>query len=346
VSVLPCISSPFQIGYRNKIQLPVMASDSGLKLGLYAHHTNDLVEIERCYIHNSLGEKVFQQIQAILKASTITGYNYQTGEGELRHVLIKTALYTQEALVTLVTNGSGSSELRAVARQMIRAMPEVKGVVQNINLSRDNIVLGAEFCCLEGKDAITERLCGLSFKVSSASFFQVNPAQAEALYEKALEYAELTGKEIVLDAYCGVGTLSLIFARRAGQLIGVECIPEAIADAKENSVQNGIANAQFFCAQAEDFIESLTHIDLAVLNPPRKGCVPFFLEKLIVLKPQKILYISCDPATLARDLSFLCTQGYRIEKVQPFDMFPQTAHVETLVLLRFCAFSESENPQN
>ena len=206
-------------------------------------------------------------------------------------------------------------------------MPEIKGIVQNINGSEGNVILGKTFKTLVGQGWIEEVLCGLTFKVSPASFFQVNPEQAEALYHKVVEWAELTGKETVLDAYCGVGTLALVLARHAKEVIGIELVADAIADAKENAKRNEIGNARFICGLAEKEIGGVEAFDVAIINPPRKGCEPQFLEKLIA---RKILYISCDPATLARDAAILNQQGFNLERVQPFDMFPQTMHVECL----------------
>ncbi len=321
VQVLPCMPSPSPTAYRNKIQLPVGA---GLQLGLYARNTHDLIPIDKCYIHCELGEKVFQHVQRTIRAFPV--------EGELKHVLIKTAVNTQQVLVVLVT--VSNEPLVILAEKLMAGMPEIKGVVQNINPADSNVILSTHFRKLAGQDWIEERLHGLLFKVSPASFFQVNPAQAEKLYQQVVEFAELTGEEIVLDAYCGVGTLSLILSQYAKETTGVECVPEAISDAQENAKRNAVGNAKFFCAPAEEFISRLNEVDVAVLNPPRKGCEPLFLQSLVKLAPKRIVYVSCDPATLARDLQFLCLQGYRVDAVQPFDMFPQTAHVECVVLLK------------
>ncbi len=228
-----------------------------------------------------------------------------------------------------------------LAEEIFHTSPEIKGVVQNINPLETNVILGREFRTLIGQGWIEETLGGLYFKVSPASFFQVNPPQAEALYKKALELSELTGRERVLDAYCGVGTLSLFFAQKAKEVIGIESVPEAIVDAKENAQRNGIENTHFICGLAEEKIAELNQIDLALINPPRKGCERPFLEALVVLKPHRIAYISCDPATLARDLQFLSQAGYRVTTVQPFDMFPQTMHVECLVILDACSLRTS-----
>lgn len=325
VEVFPCMASPHPLSYRNKIQLPSSLKSGEIKFGLYAKNSHDLVEIESCKIHCSLGDQVFQRVEKILKDAKISAPFLKT-------LLIKTACFTDEVLVILVTEGKG--ELEAVATQILNDILEVKGVVQNINSTSRNRVLGETFQLLAGKEAIEEKLCGLYFKVSAASFFQVNPFQAEHLYQKALELGELKGGEKVLDAYCGVGTLSLILSKRAGEVIGVECVQEAVRDARENALRNHCLNVQFFCEKAEDFIMRLSDIDVAFLNPPRKGCEKSFLEALCKLKPDRIGYISCDPATLARDLALLEERGYETLTVQPFDMFPQTAHVESLAQIK------------
>ena len=326
VEVAACTESPSPLHYRNKIQLPV-CSGKEMRLGLYARGTHDVVEIERCFIHCELGERAFQVVVDLLKGA-------QWEPGVLRHVLIKTAVNTNQVLVVLVTRESKVAGLTELANQMMAALDKIKGVVHHVNPRSDNVVLSGEFVTLVGEGAIEERLDGFVFKVSPASFFQVNTAQAERLYRRAVELAGLTGSEVVLDAYCGVGTLSLFFARKAKEVIGVECVLEAIADAKENAKKNGVVNVSFFCAKAEVFLEQMKAVDVALLNPPRKGCDPAVLEALIALKPKGIVYISCDPATLARDVALLCEGGYSLDCVEPFDMFPQTAHVETLVCLK------------
>lgn len=231
-----------------------------------------------------------------------------------------------------MTNGEGSKDLLEIAKKMLTECG-IAGVIQNINTKHDNVILGPKYRLLEGNPFIKEKLGDLSFKISPASFFQVNPLQAECLYKKALELADPKGDETVLDAYCGVGTLSLFFAKHVKKVIGVECIAEAIEDAKENSRLNAIENSDFVCANAEEYIKKLTAVDLLLLNPPRQGCDPVFLQRIGRLLPRTVIYISCDPATLARDIAILYPFGYTIEKVQPFDMFPQTAHVECVVKL-------------
>ncbi len=331
--IAPCLPSPHSLGYRNKIQLPVRKKNEGIALGLYARSSHDLVEIEGCHIHCSMGEQVYKLASEIIKHSGIEPYDPQTGEGELRHLLIKSAVNTEEALVILVTNRKATPLLAHIAKEIMAKCPYVKGVVHNLQSGRDNVILGHTYTTLEGSGYIQELLSELTFKVSPASFFQVNPQQAEQLYNQALTFAELSGNETVLDAYCGVGTLSLYFAKNAKKVIGIECVPEAIADAKENAKINQIQNCSFICAPVEAYISSLSNIDVALLNPPRKGCELSFLKGIARIAPKKIIYISCDPATLARDLAHLQQFGYAINQIQPFDMFPQTSHVECVVKL-------------
>lgn len=332
--VAPCLPSPSSLGYRNKIQLPVRQGKNGIELGLYARSSHELVEVDTCAIHCPLGEQVYKEAKSIIQQSGIRAYDPIQGSGELRHLLIKTAVHTQEVLVILITNGEQSPILQHIAKAIMKQCPQVKGVIHNIHTGRDNVILGRTYNVLQGQASMTEELCGKTFKVSPASFFQVNPLQAENLYAKALEFAALTGEESVLDAYCGVGTLSLLFASKAKRVIGVECVPEAIEDAKENAQLNGIQNITFVCAPAETHIQTLSDIDLILLNPPRRGCEEAFLDGIGALQPKTVIYISCDPATLARDIALLRGYGYQIEAIQPFDMFPQTAHVECVTKLQ------------
>lgn len=334
IHVLACSPSPRPLQYRNKIQLPVRQGLNGIAIGMYARSSHQLVELDHCLIHCSLGQEILETVQTLIKNSQVQPYDPQTGRGDLRHLLIRSTIHTHESLVILITNGKATQAILDLAKQIITECPEVKGVIQNINQRRDNIILDKEYVLLEGQETIQEIICGLRFHLSAASFFQVNPSQAEFLYQKALEFADLKGDETVLDAYCGVGTLSLIFSRFSKKVIGVECCPEAIEDAKNNSQMNGIDNAEFFCANAENYIKKLEAVDLILLNPPRQGCDAAFLQSVGRLLPKTVIYISCDPATLARDLSILYTFGYKAEVAQPFDMFPQTAHVECVVQLK------------
>lgn len=333
VDVPPCVPSASSLAYRNKIQLPVRQGKAAIAIGLYARSSHRLVEVETCPIHCSIGDAVYQTVSSLVKQSGIQAYNPAEGQGELRHLLIKSAVHTEQVLVILVTVSDNRQMTVPLAKKIMEMCPQVKGVVQNINPKNDNVILGTNYQLLAGAESIQETLGDLVFKVSPASFFQVNAEQALKLYAKAVEYADLSGDEIVLDAYCGVGTLSLFFAKHAKKVLGVECVREAIVDANENAALNGIENVSFVCRTAESYIASLKAIDCAVLNPPRKGCDPIFLQELGRLRPKKIIYISCDPSTLARDLAQLVSFGYTLDAIQPFDMFPQTAHVECVVKL-------------
>jgi 23S rRNA (uracil1939-C5)-methyltransferase len=277
---------------------------------------------------------VYQSIHDIMKSSSLQAFDVQTGTGEIRHILIKTAVATKEVLVILVSAHLPSDEIKKVASKIIASNPSVKGVVHNYNPKQGNTVLGSVYTTLAGNDAIEDVLCGLSVNVSPASFFQVNPLQAQSMYAQSLLSSEVSSDDTVLDAYCGVGTMSLLFAQHAKKVIGIELVEEAILDAKRNAIKNAIHNTEFHAAAVEDYILMLDEkIDIVILNPPRKGCEPSVIEKVGALDLKKIIYISCDPATLARDLQLLSLHGWKIQTVQPFDMFPQTSHVETLVAL-------------
>ncbi len=331
--VQPCVPSPMPLGYRNKVQAPIRQGKEGIEVGFYARNSHELVEVDTCFIHCDLGQRVYEKSVALLKSSGMSAYDWQSGKGELRHLIIKTAVETGQVLVTVVTRGKRTEALVAFAEELRRQCPEVEGVIQNINPSAHNVVLGQQYELLSGKERMEEEILGLRFLVSPASFFQVNPWQAHQLYQQVIDWAGLKGGENVLDAYCGVGTLSLLLARGAGRVFGVECVSQAIADAERNAALNQLANVTFVCAEAEKWIQTAEDMDLVVLNPPRKGCHPEMIKAIGAMRPANIIYVSCDPATLARDLALLRTHGYQIEKARPFDMFPQTAHVETAVKL-------------
>ncbi|MEX1013265.1 MAG: 23S rRNA (uracil(1939)-C(5))-methyltransferase RlmD [Waddliaceae bacterium] len=309
------LPSPTAFHYRNKIQLPV---SKDLEIGLYARGTHEIVPIDHCMIHCEAGEKVFKQVRPLIKIPGI------------RNLYIRTSIKHEETLVTLVTDGT--NDMRGLAKEIIK-IENVVGVMESVNKRADNVILGNTFTLLEGKDHIVEELLGTSFKLSAPSFFQVNPLQAENLYQTALAFADIQPTHTVVDAYCGVGTLSLLAAKQAEKVIGIEVVPEAIENANQNALINDIQNCRFILNQTEKYIQRLKEIDVVFLNPPRKGCDPQVIDALETLKPKKIVYISCDPATLARDLKLLCEKGYAIAKIKPVDMFPQTMHVETVVEL-------------
>ncbi len=315
ITVDDTLPSPDAYNYRNKIQLPV---SKDLEIGLYAKGTHDIVPIDHCMIHCEAGEKVFKQVRPLIQTPGI------------RNLYIRTSIKREESLVTIVTDGT--ADIDALAKEIIK-IDGVVGVVESVNKRADNVILGSKFTLLEGRDHIFEELLETTFKLSAPAFFQVNPRQAENLYTEALNLADIDASHTVVDAYCGVGTLSLLAAKQAKQVIGIEAVPEAIENANDNAALNEIKNCRFILNQTERYIQRLKNIDVVFLNPPRKGCDPQVLDALEKLKPQKIVYVSCDPATLARDLKILCQKGYAIRQVKPVDMFPQTMHVETVVQL-------------
>lgn len=333
--VAPCVASVQPLAYRNKIQVPIRAGfDGSLLFGLYKRDSHELVPVDHCSIHCDLGEKVFSTVRSALMASGLTAYDPLKGKGYLRHILIKSALRTGEVLVIFVTNGPSVKKLQRAAEELTGCTKAVCGVVHNHNDRSDNVIMGDKSTLLTGKGTIREELCGKSFTFNAMSFFQVNVYQAEELYQKVLHLAELTGQEIVLDAFCGVGTLSLLLADYSKEVLGIECVAGAVASAEENARLNGCKNAIFVQASAESYLHSIPKADVLILNPPRKGCEITLWPAIGKLLPKKIVYISCDPATLARDLTYLLPFGYILEKVIPFDMFPQTSHVETVALLK------------
>lgn len=317
--VFPCLPSPFSIGYRNKIQLPIIWDHEKKTIGMYRKKSHEIIPLKRCHIQCPQGEEI---LQLITKRLTIPS---------VRYVLVRNAVFNDEALVLLVTDGRFSDRLYSFARELTQIHPLIKGVVETVNTREDNVILGKAFRTLAGRPFLIERLLNKTFKLSPSAFFQVNPAQTELLYEKALAFAGIESHDIVLDAYCGVGTLALFAADKARHVFGVECVLPAIENAIENSALNGSTNCTFTCGLAEKMIDRYDPT-IVFLNPPRKGCDLLLIQALLKKMPKRIIYISCDPATLARDLALL-SASYEIKAVQPFDMFPQTMHVETVVKL-------------
>ncbi len=320
IAVEPCRPSPRELCYRNKILLPVRES-----IGLYAKGSHEVIPIDACLIHNPRGDAIYREVLTLLDG--ISHYDEESGKGELRHLLIRTG---DRILVGLITTGKPSVKLKSAA-EAIAKLDGVAGVVHAVNRRRDNVILAAPFKPLVGDDHIFEEVCGLKFKLSAGAFFQVNPLQAEQIYLEALKRAQVTKSDTVIDAFCGVGTLACVFAPHCKSVTGIEIVPQAIADAKVNAGLNKITNARFLCGPTEKLLDN--NADIVILNPPRKGCDPRVLDKLIAAPPRAIAYISCHPATLARDLKILSEGGLNVKSVTPFDMFPQTSHVETLSLI-------------
>jgi 23S rRNA (uracil1939-C5)-methyltransferase len=295
------------------------------------------VPCEDCLISNEENKSIIEAIKAFMKCCGLTAYNETEHKGFLRHIVIKNGFHTNETMVCLVVNASKfkySSELT----EALASFGNIKSVVVNYNTEKTNVILGKKTEIVYGEAYISDYIGDLRFNISPLSFFQVNPRQTERLYQTALDFAGLKGSETVIDAYCGIGTISLFLARRAKKVYGVEIVPEAIAAAKENAALNNIENAEFFVGKSEEVVPWLYEDkgiapDVMVVDPPRKGCDEALLKLILDMQPHTVVYVSCDSATLARDLKILCEEKYAVERVQPVDMFPHTGHIETVCLL-------------
>lgn len=333
--VLPCLASPEPFHYRNKIQLPVGRQQNAIVMGFYRRGSHDIVPYDRCLVHHASMEETVLQIRKLLQNSRLEPYCENTTTGTLRHILIR-ANAKGEQLLGFVTTGRQKSEVLQLAKQVMAHLPQVVGVVESVNKRVQNVILGEKAQPLFGTPHLSEKLFDLTFKISMESFFQVNLNAALLLYQTALDFAEITETSTVLDAYCGTGTMALLAARRARNVVGAECVAAAVHDAKENARQNKIANARFVVGRVEEKIELFRDIDIALVNPPRKGLDARVVQAIDDYGPKRVVYVSCNPATLARDIKML-TQ-YRLVKVQPVDMFPQTMHVESVALLERCDY--------
>ena len=318
--------------YRNKIQFPV----SGDAIGFYAAGTHTVTDVEDCLLQPPVCAAVRRAVKDFMSTYPVPAYDEKTGTGLLRHLYIRTNR-AGESLVCLLVNGPSlphEAELTAALRQ---AAPGLRGVVLGVNEKRNNVILGDSYRTLWGEDFLMDEMCGLSFKLSVPSFYQVNTPQAERLYDLALDFAGLTGEETALDLYCGIGTITLCLARRVKRVIGAEVVPQAIEDAKANAARNDIENAEFFCADASDIAAKLAadglRPDVVTVDPPRKGLAEAVVHSIAQMAPERVVYVSCDPATLARDLKRFAEVGYKAEKAAAVDLFPRTYHVETVVLM-------------
>ncbi|MFB5269844.1 23S rRNA (uracil(1939)-C(5))-methyltransferase RlmD [Paenibacillus enshidis] len=327
------MSDPWR--YRNKAQVPIGTAEGGLIGGFYARGSHRIIDMEACLIQDERNDQVVARVKEIGSQLGISAYNEETGHGLLRHVVVKTAFRTGELMLVLVTNGRDIPHRDAWIGSIREQIPAVASIVQNINTKKTNVIFGDETHVLWGRDVIYDYIGNVQFAISARSFYQVNPVQTEVLYGKTVEYAGLTGKETVIDAYCGIGTISLFLAQHADQVYGVEIVKEAIDDARSNAELNGLSNVQFEVGASEDVIprwkEQGIEADVIVVDPPRKGCDPRLLDTILEMKPERVVYVSCNPSTLARDLRVLEDGGYRTIEVQPVDMFPHTVHVEAVV---------------
>ena len=319
--------------YRNKSQYPVGADGS---IGFFQARTHKVVPIRRCLIQTEAADRTAQAVGEWMRRYKISAYDETTGKGLVRHVCVRVNR-KGESLCCVVINGNKVPREPELAAYVTAAVPHTVGVLLNSNTHRGNVVLGDKYRTLFGRNYLMDTLCGLEFKLSMPSFYQVNRDQAEVLYDKALEFAGLTGTETVLDLYCGIGTITLCLAKAARRVIGAEIVPPAIRDAKENAVRNQIENAEFFCGDAADIAAKLEsdglRPDVVTVDPPRKGLAPEVIASVAAMGPEKVVYVSCDPATLGRDVKIFREFGYEAKRAAAVDMFPGTAHVETVVLL-------------
>ncbi len=327
--------------YRNKVQLPIGLINGEVKIGFFAPRSHDIIDMESCLIQDEIGDKVVKLTREWIEKFNIRPYNVD-GEydenGIVRHIMIRRGFTTNEVMVVLVTNGEKIPHKEEFIDLMIKNIPGIKSIIQNINSKKTNVILGLESKTLWGEDTISDYIGDFRFNISPLSFFQVNPTQTEVLYGKALEYANLTGNEEVFDAYCGTGTITLFLSQKAKKVYGVEIIPQAIDNAWINAKENKVENVEFFVGESEvvipDLINKGVKADVVVVDPPRKGCDKKLLDAITNIDAKKIVYVSCDPSTLGRDLKVLEENGYKTLEVQPVDMFPNTAHVETVALIR------------
>lgn len=330
------MESPYR--YRNKAQFPIGTGKDGRPVaGFYAGRTHTIIPQEDCVLGIRENQAILEVVLGFMEEYSIPAYREEDGTGLVRHVLIRSGFATRELMVCLVING----EILPKDQVLVERLKDIAGIASislNINTARTNVILGDRVEVLWGKPYIEDVLDGVRYQISPLSFYQVNPIQTRELYRKALQYAGLHGTETVWDLYCGIGTISLFLAGQAGHVYGVEIVPPAIEDARKNAQLNGIENAEFFVGKAEEVLprkyqEEQISADVIVVDPPRKGCDSAVLETMLQIRPKRIVYISCDPATLARDLKILCQGRYKLQKVQPVDMFPHTTHVETVCLL-------------
>ena len=327
--------------YRNKVQLPIGLINGEVKIGFFAPRSHDIIDMESCLIQDEIGDKVVKLTREWIEKFNIRPYNVD-GEydekGIVRHIMIRRGFTTNEVMVVLVTNGEKLPHKEEFVDLMVKNIPGIKSVIQNINSKKTNVILGLESKTLWGEDTISDYIGDFRFNISPLSFFQVNPTQTEVLYGKALEYANLTGNEEVFDAYCGTGTITLFLSQKAKKVYGVEIIPQAIDNAWINAKENKVENVEFFVGESEvvipDLINKGVKADVVVVDPPRKGCDKKLLDAITNINAKKIVYVSCDPSTLGRDLQVLEENGYKTLEVQPVDMFPNTSHVETVALIR------------
>lgn len=336
--VEPIIGMKNPYHYRNKVQAAFgLDRRKQVISGVYQSSTHRIVPVESCLTEDVKADEIMATIRGLLKSFKIEPYDEVSGRGLLRHVLVKRGFSSGQAMVVLVTASPILPAKNQFVKALLKAHPEIVTVVQNVNSRFTSMVLGEQEKVLYGPGVIEDTLCGCVFRISAKSFYQINPVQTEALYGKAMEYAALTGRETVIDAYCGIGTIGLVASRNAGQVLGVEINRDAVRDAIANAKRNQIKNAYFTCADAGEYMTGMAKegetADVVFLDPPRAGSDEAFLSSIVRLSPKRVVYISCNPETQQRDLRYLTARGFGVRAIQPVDMFPHTNHIETAALL-------------
>ena len=319
--------------YRNKIQFPVA---DGPRVGFFRARSHEVIDAEDCLLQPLAATRLREAFKLWMERYQVPAYDERVHGGLIRHFYVRVNQRGQ-SLCAVIANGTDLPHQEELVQALRRAEPDLAGVVLSVNQEKTNVILGKTHRCLWGRDYLEDTLCGLTFRLSVPSFYQVNREQAEVLYGRALAFAGLTGRETVLDLYCGIGTITLVMARKAGRAIGAEVIPAAVEDAKANAARNGVTNAEFLCADAAQAAQTLAdrglRPDVICVDPPRKGLAPAVIDAIVQMAPQRLVYVSCDPATLARDVKRMEEQGYVLQRAEAVDLFPRTAHVETVVLL-------------
>lgn len=337
IPVEEVLAAPEIFRYRNKMQFPVAKTGGRIQIGCYAAKTHRVVAVDECALQKPENNKIASVVRMWMQKYNIPEYDERSGKGSVRHVLGRVGAKTGEVLVALVTNGSKLPQAKALAAMLKNEVPGFCGLCQNINTRRTNVILGPVTKVIAGQGTIKDKIGALSFNISAQSFFQVNTEQAERLYAKALEFAGLSGRETVFDVYAGTGTISLFLAQQAKFVYGIEIVASAVRDAQKNAEDNHCTNAEFILGDAAEELPKLVARgitpEVIVLDPPRAGCAEQVLATIAAVKPERIVYVSCNPATLARDAAYLAERGYKLIKVQPVDLFPQTTHVECCVCL-------------
>jgi len=334
VKVHPVLGMKEPWRYRNKAQVPVGEQEGGLIGGFYQQRSHQIINMKECLIQQEKNDEVVQAVINICSRYGVRAYDEGRNKGDLRHIMARYGLVTGEVMVVVITRTTDLPHKNQIIEEIVSRIPGVKSIIQNVNSKKTNVIFGDVTKVLWGQEVIYDFIGDIKFAISARSFYQVNPKQTKVLYEKALEYANLSGEENVIDAYCGIGTISLFLAQKAKKVFGVEVVSEAIEDAKRNAEINGILNTEFAVGEAEVVIpkwyEEGNVADVLVVDPPRKGCDEALLQTIIAMKPKRVVYVSCNPGTLARDLRILEDGGYRTVEVQPVDMFPQITHCEVV----------------